>query len=699
MAVVFASGFEHADATDAALWDSGSGTYYASAAVTGNYGYRCQTASSATRRALKQFAATGSTSNWSCQVRFNIITAPSGNPRKIWNLQDNALPAIDVCYYTTGGLHYIRLLDGGGSQIGSDYQISLSTWYQSEITYVYSTRAVAFYLDGTSRITGNASATYDNLSHLCVGWETNDTADIYFDDVVLTNTSALPSTGTNGGLKVQYSWAAADGNLDSGETAGTRGGTDSGTIYGQVDETTVPNDATDYAILDASTEAAPVTLYGITSVPIIPVGDKILAVAVSSRVRRGSTGTRNYRRKIRGSSGTWSTLDGSDVGCSSNTWYTNGANAPRLQAVSATDPDTSAEWTRTNLASAEISTRCQGTYPVWCSTEWVEIVHYTPATTVYTLTCDAGSYSLTGTSATLKAIRKLIAATDAYIMTGTSAALALRKTLSATPGAYALTGTDATIRSTRKVIATPGAYAISGTNAVVRAVRKVVATPGSYAETGTDATLKTVRKVIATPGTYALTGTQATVKAIRRLVATPGTFAESGTDATLKAIRKLLADPGSYALTGTSADLYVATGPQIYTLVCTPGAYTMSGTSATLKANRRLVTATDAYIMAGTSAKLTAIRKLVVTPGAYALSGTSGTLYRRFILVASSGVYSVTGTAASMNAVRKLIAQSGAYVLSGTDADLVLILGAGAGRRFQPPFAPPFFPPGQARRQ
>jgi len=63
----------------------------------------------------------------------------------------------------------------------------------------------------------------------------------------------------------------------------------------------------------------------------------------------------------------------------------------------------------------------------------------------YTLTCAAGSYSLTGTDADLVLLRNYILACEAggYALTGTNAGLTSARTMACNAGSYTLTGTNA----------------------------------------------------------------------------------------------------------------------------------------------------------------------------------------------------------------------------------------------------------------
>lgn len=61
--------------------------------------------------------------------------------------------------------------------------------------------------------------------------------------------------------------------------------------------------------------------------------------------------------------------------------------------------------------------------------------------------------------------------------------------LAADPGSFVVTGTAATLKVTRKLIAASGSYALTGTAGGLKSARKLAAASGSYTVTGSDATL------------------------------------------------------------------------------------------------------------------------------------------------------------------------------------------------------------------
>jgi len=75
-----------------------------------------------------------------------------------------------------------------------------------------------------------------------------------------------------------------------------------------------------------------------------------------------------------------------------------------------------------------------------------------------TITGDSGSYTLTGTAATLKVGRKLTADSGTYSLTGTDVAFKRGYALSAESGTYTVSGTAVDLKAGRKLTADSGSY-------------------------------------------------------------------------------------------------------------------------------------------------------------------------------------------------------------------------------------------------
>jgi len=261
--------------------------------------------------------------------------------------------------------------------------------------------------------------------------------------------------------------------------------------------------------------------------------------------------------------------------------------------------------------------------------------------TNYSLTCDVGSYSLTGIAALLRRGYSVVANVGSYALTGQDAALRRGYSLVCSTGSYAITGYDATLTYV------PGPTAYSLTCDV-----------GSYSLTGYDATLT----YGAGPTNYSLT-------------CDVGAYSITGHDATLTysagaANNSLSCDVGAYVLTGIDATLTYTPGAANYTLTCDTGAYALAGVAATLSFGRRLTADTGSYAITGQAATLVYGRRLICATGAYSLTGQDATLTA---VISGPMAYS-------------LPCDTGSYSLSGGDAGLtfvevddIVLLGGGPG--------------------
>jgi hypothetical protein len=269
-----------------------------------------------------------------------------------------------------------------------------------------------------------------------------------------------------------------------------------------------------------------------------------------------------------------------------------------------------------------------------------------------TVTADAGSYAVTGTTANLELGREIVPDAGSYAVTGTDASLERGFEVAADGGSYAVTGTDAALSITAKVVAAgSGSYAVTGTDANLEHGREIVPDAGSYAVTGTDATLEITvdRTVVADSGSYEVTGTDAGLELGREIVPDAGSYAVAGTDAALEYGREVAADGGSYAVTGTDASLE-------------------RGLEVTAEAGSYAVTGTDATLTITPVGEKT----LAADAGSYAITGTDAALEVGREVTADAGSYAVTGTDASLEYGREVTADGGSYEVTGTDATLTV---------------------------
>lgn len=150
----------------------------------------------------------------------------------------------------------------------------------------------------------------------------------------------------------------------------------------------------------------------------------------------------------------------------------------------------------------------------------------------YTLTCDAGSYTLAGQDALLRRTYTLTCDAGAYVLTGQDATLTRGYQLTCDAGAYVLAGQDATLNYV------PGAGAVNYT---------LICDAGAYSLAGQDAILTRGYTLTCDAGAYSLAGQDAT------LVYTPGSGSIAYT---------LTCEAGSYSLFGQDASLVYTSGIQ-----------------------------------------------------------------------------------------------------------------------------------------
>ena len=175
----------------------------------------------------------------------------------------------------------------------------------------------------------------------------------------------------------------------------------------------------------------------------------------------------------------------------------------------------------------------------------------------YTLTCDAGVFTLTGGTVGLKQGYVLPIGAGSFTLTGSDALRDLSMSLAA--GSFTLTGQDITLTpsGTPAVLtAAAGSFALTGGAVGLRADRRLAALAGSFTLTGPDVTL-TYTPAGANPvmtcdaGSFSLSGQVVSLAAARRLALAAGSFSLSGQAVTLtRSAARLAAEAGSYVIAG-----------------------------------------------------------------------------------------------------------------------------------------------------
>ena len=269
-----------------------------------------------------------------------------------------------------------------------------------------------------------------------------------------------------------------------------------------------------------------------------------------------------------------------------------------------------------------------------------------------TLTATPGSFTLTGTKATLLKSKVLGAEPGSYVLSGQDATLGRILTLPADSGSYNVSGTSAALLRSLILSAGSGSYNVSGIDADLLRSLLLGCDPGSFVFTGQDVTF-----VLTTAGVFVLT-------------ADGGSFAVTGQDADLLKSAILGADPGSFSFAGTAASLLAS-----WALAAAPGSFSLTGQAATLLSSRLLSAGSGSFEVSGSAADLLKSFLLNAGPGAYNLTGSPADMFRIYTLIAGSGSYDVTGEAAALLKSSILGAGSGSFVLTGKDANLIFDLG------------------------
>jgi hypothetical protein len=309
----------------------------------------------------------------------------------------------------------------------------------------------------------------------------------------------------------------------------------------------------------------------ITNVSVTTIGDVVLAMGAGMQTTAGSAFT--VPAQLTGNSLSVH-RDGttSDIGVWMADLTSTATGSQAISAPSGGTSTTSSSGAAHSIAIAQfVATNytLDGLDGVYALTGGDAALTKTSPTVDYPLTANAGSYSLTGGTASLKVDRSLTATAGSYSVAGGSASLTASRSLSATGGSYAITGGDATLTMSSG----PVAYTLD-------------ANGGAYSLTGVSASLKADRALSGSAGTYALTGgsavlTKAVAPVNYTLDASAGTYSLTGESAAITVARVLEAGAGAYSLTGESADM-VKVGFTYYTLDALAGDYALTGSTATL---------------------------------------------------------------------------------------------------------------------
>lgn len=445
-----------------------------------------------------------------CLRAYLYITTSVGTLVPIIRVTDSAASAKFSIRLDTDN-HLELWDDQTPAQEGSDSSaLSANTWYRIEACSEYTSGTTTAYIDGVSFASGTMSTIKTN-ARLYLGIITSTTGRITFDDVAYNNTSGSVQNSLPGSGKIVHLLPNAAGDF----AEGARGGSDSGSDYGQIDEVT-PNDATDYYVLDVANDRLDV---GITDTSgLIGASDTITLVHVGVRERSADSVSGANAWKVRLKSQASGTLaEGTATNHNDTTWRTNGDASPRnYTLVSYVDPQAGGAWTTSLLDTAQIGIQYTDATPDgWVSTLWA-LVEYVEASATPTPTATATSTS-TSTATATPTVTPTITNTPTVTNTVTSTPT-ITLTPTVTPTITLTPTPTSTITLTPTVTNTPTATYTSTATATVTATVTLTPTPTS---TATHTSTQTPTHTSTATNTVTPTNTT-TAQRVRDIIIGPG---------------------------------------------------------------------------------------------------------------------------------------------------------------------------------
>ncbi len=281
------------------------------------------------------------------------------------------------------------LINGAGTQIGSaSAAIPLNEWHYIELSFIASagTHTVTGKLDGTQFASGAGSAV-TLIDSVWIGCIDTDTADLYFDDLAVNDTTGSAQTGFPGPGSIVH--MKPDGAGDNAQWASGAGGTNN---WDRVDEIT-PDDATTYnkrintgTLIDdhALESSANAGIDSGATITLVQVGVRIGAISATSTARDGVLRIKSQ------ASGTL--LESAAIDWSVNGWATHmdttGIQVYKL--TSYTDPQGGGAWTPALLDTAQIGYKnnTSSTNEIRVSTAWALVEFIPSAHVTKTFTVD-----------------------------------------------------------------------------------------------------------------------------------------------------------------------------------------------------------------------------------------------------------------------------------------------------------------------
>lgn len=394
MARLFTSGYELNTTTDGVEWTTNSvtGTTIDSTIKrTGGYSLKINLTSGQRSGTVMQYVASADAGPHYARAYYYFTTLPTAESRVMsFKSGSSSISAADRVYVTVDSSGNVKLYDEDGLIDTHTTTVTTSVWYRFELgidlTGAGGADICQFRLDGSQIGATNRNISTNPLA-FAVGGNFNSetvTGVWYIDDVAINSSSGSYENTWVGSGRVAILWPNAAGD----NAMGTRGGTDSGTNYGQVSSY---NDAS-YYVLDANSDIVDFNVTAPTDAGISS-GDRIKCIQVGYRVRDSATsGASASRARIKGqASGTVS--QGTALGDLGSSFNTNATADPKnYQLTSYVNPQDSLYWEYDDITNMQIGYIATDADPdVWISALWAYVDFNSPPTVSLSTPSDAGT--------------------------------------------------------------------------------------------------------------------------------------------------------------------------------------------------------------------------------------------------------------------------------------------------------------------
>lgn len=235
-------------------------------------------------------------------------------------------------------------------------------------------------INGVAEVTAtNRTFTSTTVQQFDVGGnlnsETQTVGDWRWTDIAINDsTTSVQNSWPGNTGEVAYLFPISNGDANVGVT---RGGTDSGADWSQLDEVP-PNDATDYIEMATTSGKCWVRVTDPTSVGI---GEAyhITLVHVGGRVALAAAGTGNWFPSLK-SQASGTELDASPVTLAATTWSNNddSSGLQQYKVTAYTDPQSGGAWTTAKLRTLQVGAKTTDGSPATRVSQLFAVVEYVP---------------------------------------------------------------------------------------------------------------------------------------------------------------------------------------------------------------------------------------------------------------------------------------------------------------------------------